>query len=69
RIRNKNRACAFCDRENLSDILEREECIMWLKKKFARVKDRFQTVVMERDNWDDDMGSYREEDMEKLIGL
>lgn len=33
-IRNRNAACPFCDKENLTDILATEGSIIWLKINF-----------------------------------
>ncbi|PFW97822.1 DUF4931 domain-containing protein [Bacillus pseudomycoides] len=66
-IRNKNTACPFCDTENLTDILETEDSIIWLKNKFPTLKDTFQTVLIETDNCDDHIATYTPEHMKKLI--
>lgn len=66
-IRNKNTACPFCDTENLTDILEIEDSIIWLKNKFPTLKDTFQTVLIETDNCNDHIAAYTPEHMKKLI--
>ncbi|KEK22371.1 DUF4931 domain-containing protein [Bacillus gaemokensis] len=66
-IRNKNTACPFCDTEHLTDILETEDSIIWLKNKFPTLKDTFQTVLIETNNCDDHIATYTPEHMKKLI--
>ena len=66
-IRNRSAACPFCDRENLTDVLETEGSIIWLKNKFPTLKDTFQTVLIETDNCEDHIATYTEEHMRKLI--
>lgn len=66
-IHNKNIACPFCAVEQLTDILEKEGPIIWLKNKFPTLKDTFQTVLIETDNCNDHIATYTKEHMEKLI--
>ncbi|MEH7216715.1 DUF4931 domain-containing protein [Bacillus toyonensis] len=66
-IRNKNIACPFCDTENLTDILQTEGTIIWLKNKFPTLKDTFQTVLIETDNCEDHIATYTGEHMRTLI--
>lgn len=66
-IHNKNTACPFCAVEQLTDILETDESIIWLKNKFPTLQDTFQTVIIETDNCDDHIATYTKEHMEKLI--
>lgn len=66
-IHNKNTACPFCAVDQLTNILEKNDSIIWLMNKFPTLQDTFQTVLIETDNCNDHIATYTKEDMEQLI--
>ncbi|WP_140165549.1 DUF4931 domain-containing protein, partial [Bacillus sp. S1-R4H1-FB] len=66
-IRNSSAACPFCDREHLTDISAQQCPIIWLKNKFPTLKDTFQPVLVETDNCEEHIATYKEEHMRSLI--
>lgn len=57
-IKNKEVKCPFCDRENLTDIIDTSGSIIYLKNKFPTLEDTFQTVIIESDDCEGDPSNY-----------
>ncbi|MGG2017093.1 DUF4931 domain-containing protein [Bacillus sp. S10(2024)] len=66
-MQNKESACPFCDHTQLSNILETDETIIWLKNKYPTLQNTLQTVIIEIDNCHDHIATYTKEHMRKLI--
>ncbi|WP_455662057.1 DUF4931 domain-containing protein [Pradoshia sp.] len=66
-IRNKATACPFCQIDELEDILERQESIIWLMNKYPTLKDTHQTVIIETDECTSDMRHYSTSHMRNLM--
>lgn len=57
-IKNKTDICPFCDRENLSNILDTFDSIIYLKNKYPTLEDTLQTVIIETDDCNGDISKY-----------
>ncbi|MDP4161986.1 MAG: DUF4931 domain-containing protein [Bacillota bacterium] len=66
-IKNKQQACPFCDREQLTGILAEEGSIMLLKNKFPVLENAFQTVLIETDECEEEFSDYKEEHVHTLL--
>lgn len=66
-IKNKEVKCPFCDRENLTDIIDTLDSIIYLKNKFPTLEDTFQTVIIESDDCDGDPSKYTIEHLTNLL--
>ncbi|WP_442596048.1 DUF4931 domain-containing protein [Neobacillus sp. D3-1R] len=68
-IRNKQQACPFCAREELTDIIATEGPMILLKNKFPVLENTFQTVLIETDDCQGEISLYEDEFVEKLIAF
>lgn len=59
--------CPFCNRNELTDIIDERGPFMLLKNKYPTIKDTCQLVIIETYKCDTDMGKYTEEYMKELI--
>ena len=66
-IIDKDAACPFCDRENLTGILDTDGDIILLKNKYNVIKGADQFVIIEGRNCHADMPDYPPEHMHRLI--
>lgn len=57
-IRNRQTACPFCDRPNLTDIYETRGSMIWLKNKYPVLENTLQTLIIESDSCDSDFSTY-----------
>ena len=68
-IRNRTVACPFCDRENLEEIIETKDSIIWLPNKFNVLEETFQTVIIETDQCDAELSTYSKQHLYKLMAF
>lgn len=68
-IVNKTANCPFCDRENLTDILDTSGSIIYLKNKFPTLEDTLQTVIIESDDCNGDISKYTPSHMKQLLSF
>lgn len=68
-IVNKTAKCPFCDRENLTDILDTSGSIIYLKNKFPTLEDTLQTVIIESDDCNGDISNYTPSHMKELLNF
>lgn len=68
-MRNKNNACPFCDVENLTDIIDTDGDIIFLKNKYLVVEDSDQFVLIEGKECETDMPAYSKEHMRRVIKM
>jgi ATP adenylyltransferase/5',5'''-P-1,P-4-tetraphosphate phosphorylase II len=66
-IRNKTAACPFCQRDELTDILETKGDIIWLMNKYPTLLDTYQTVIIETNQCHEDIRGYEQKHMRELI--
>lgn len=66
-IVNRSTVCPFCQTEELTDIIDTNGPIIWLKNKFPTLQGTYQTVLIETDTCDADMRTYSPSHMRKLI--
>jgi hypothetical protein len=59
--------CPFCNREELSDILDEDDSILLVKNKFPTLADTFQTVLIETNDCLADISTYDTAHMRKII--
>ena len=63
----KDDECPFCRREKLTDIIETDGNIIFLRNKYNVIKGADQFVLIESDICDGDMPGYSKEHMRRLI--
>lgn len=61
--------CPFCNRDELTDIIDEKGPFMLLKNKYPTIKDTYQLVVIETYNCDNDMGKYSAQYMKELMSF
>jgi galactose-1-phosphate uridylyltransferase len=66
-ILNRATKCPFCDVQNLEEILEIEDSIIFLKNKYPVLQDAFQTVIIETDQCDSELSTYDKKHLHKLF--
>ena len=66
-IRNKEQACPFCDRSQLSDIISEDGGMILLKNKFPVLENAYQTVLIETDDCQGEISVYSSEQLHKLL--
>ena len=66
-IRNKTATCPFCQRDELTDILATEGNIIWLMNKYPTLQDTYQTIIIETDQCNEEIRTYEQAHMRKLI--
>ena len=68
-IINANNACPFCDVEHLTDIIDTDDDIIFLKNKYQVVESADQFVLIEGRECKIDMPSYTREHMRRVIKM
>lgn len=63
----RSKICPFCDVKNLSNIYQKNEDMIWLKNKFATLRDTVQTVLVESSNHNGDITKYTKSYNRKLF--
>ncbi|WP_040203970.1 DUF4931 domain-containing protein [Neobacillus jeddahensis] len=66
-IRNKDQACPFCERDQLTDLIAVDGPIILLKNKYPVLENAFQTVLIETDDCHADISTYSNEYLHRLI--
>ncbi|MED4225363.1 DUF4931 domain-containing protein [Neobacillus cucumis] len=66
-IRNKDQACPFCERDQLTDLISVEGPIILLKNKYPVLENAYQTVLIETDECQGDLSTYTKEHLHRLI--
>lgn len=66
-IRNQDTRCPFCDRQQLTGIIDEKGPIMLLKNKYPVLEETFQTVLIETDRCDSDLSLYPKEHLYTLL--
>ncbi|WP_286229577.1 DUF4931 domain-containing protein [Neobacillus mesonae] len=66
-IRNKEAACPFCARDELTNIIDVDEPIILLKNKYPVLENAYQTVLIESDDCHGDLSTYPKEHLHKLF--
>ncbi len=68
-IRNKQTQCPFCDKEQLSTIIEEHLDITWVENKFPTLKNTYMTVIIESANCKEDMHLYDDDKLKQLLNF
>ena len=68
-MRNKNNSCPFCDVEHLTDIIDTDGDIIFLKNKYIVVEGSDQFVLIEGKDCDIDMPGYSKNHMRRVIEM
>lgn len=68
-MRNKNNSCPFCDVEHLTDIIDTDGDIIFLKNKYNVIEGSDQFVLIEGKDCDIDMPSYSKNHMRRVIKM
>jgi len=66
-ILNREAACPFCDRQNLTDVLAEDGPILLVKNKYPVLEDTFPTVLIETDRCDQELSIYEKEHLYRVI--
>lgn len=66
---NANTECPFCNRDALTDILDTDESIIWLKNKYPTLENTFQTVIIETDKCYAELSEYSKDHLYKVISF
>jgi galactose-1-phosphate uridylyltransferase len=66
---DSNSICPFCNREELSDILDEKDGIVLLKNKFSTLANTYQTVLIETKDCLSNMSTYDRAHMRKIISF
>ncbi len=66
-FRQKDTPCPFCNREALTDILDREGPTIWLMNKYPVLQDCWQTVIIETDDCHSEFSMYSPEEAERIL--
>ncbi len=68
-MRNPDNACPFCDVKNLTDIIDTDGDIIFLKNKYLVVESSDQFVLIEGSECESDMPHYSREKMRRVIKM
>ncbi|WML59179.1 DUF4931 domain-containing protein [Neobacillus sp. PS2-9] len=66
-IRNKQQACPFCERDQLTDLLAVDGPIILLKNKYPVLENAYQTVLIETDDCHAELSTYSKDHLHRLI--
>lgn len=66
---NANTSCPFCNREALTDLLDIDGSIIWLKNKYPTLENTFQTVIIETDECQAELSEYSKDHLYKVISF
>ena len=61
--------CPFCHPENLTNILEQREDIIWLMNKYPVFEKTVPTVIVETDDHEGELSSYEPEKLHRVISF
>ncbi|MFY0546210.1 DUF4931 domain-containing protein [Brevibacillus sp. H7] len=68
-IINRDTVCPFCNRDELSDILDQRGSIMLLRNKYPVLRDTLQTVLVESDDCNGELSLYPKEHLYALLSF
>ena len=68
-IHHQNNYCPFCDVENLTDILAREQDRIWLVNKYRTLQDTWQTIIIESQQHNGDISNYSPKQNRQIISF
>ncbi|MDR6121741.1 ATP adenylyltransferase/5',5'''-P-1,P-4-tetraphosphate phosphorylase II [Bacillus sp. SLBN-46] len=66
-IRNKQQACPFCERDQLTDLIAVDGPIILLKNKYPVLENAYQTVLIETDDCHAELSTYSKDHLHRLI--
>ena len=66
-IINSTAYCPFCDRKNLTDVLEKRGSIWLVKNKYPVLEDTFQTVIIETEDCNTELSLYPKQHLYAVI--
>ena len=66
-IRNKNQACPFCEKDQLTNLIAVDGPIILLKNKYPVLENAYQTVLIETDDCHAELSTYTHEHLHRLI--
>ncbi|MCX0278885.1 DUF4931 domain-containing protein [Bombilactobacillus mellis] len=68
-IHHQNNYCPFCDVENLTNILAREQDRIWLVNKYRTLQDTWQTIIIESQQHNGDISNYSPKQNRQIISF
>jgi ATP adenylyltransferase/5',5'''-P-1,P-4-tetraphosphate phosphorylase II len=68
-IRNREAACPFCNRKELTDIIEQRGSMILLRNKYPVLRDTFQTVLIESDDCHGELSLYPKDHLYALLSF
>jgi ATP adenylyltransferase/5',5'''-P-1,P-4-tetraphosphate phosphorylase II len=66
-IRNKEQACPFCERNQLTNLIEVDGPIILLKNKYPVLENAYQTVLIETDDCHAELSTYEPSHLHRLL--
>jgi galactose-1-phosphate uridylyltransferase len=66
-IRNRQNACPFCARDQLTDLIEVDGPIILLKNKYPVLENAYQTVLIETDDCHAELSTYEASHLHRLL--
>ncbi|MFL6559089.1 MAG: DUF4931 domain-containing protein [Bacillus sp. (in: firmicutes)] len=66
-IRNKDQACPFCERDQLTNLIAVDGPIILLKNKYPVLENAYQTVLIETDDCHAELSTYTKEHLHRLM--
>lgn len=68
-IINKNAKCPFCDRSQLTDIIDQEGSLLLIKNKYPVLKNTLQTVLIETEECHSELSCYEPEHLHRVFAF
>lgn len=65
--RKPKQSCPFCDVENLTNIYQKKDDLIWLENKYPTLENTMQTVLIESSDHNGDIATYSKEHNRKMI--
>lgn len=66
-IRNTEAPCPFCDTKNLTNILDRQDSLIWLMNKYPVLQNTWPTVIIESDDCHGEFSVFSLDEAEKIL--
>lgn len=66
-VTNKTTSCPFCNVEELENIIDQQDSIIFLKNKYPTLQNTLQTVLIETDECNSELSEYTQEHLHKVI--
>jgi ATP adenylyltransferase/5',5'''-P-1,P-4-tetraphosphate phosphorylase II len=68
-IRNKDTPCPFCRIDHLEEVIDQKGSIILVKNKYTVLDNAYQTVLIETDECNGELSTYKKEHLYHLLGF